>query len=144
MSKEKIYLIIIGSLVVMNLGLSYILFKQLSRGNMRPDDDKIQKMLGFDDEQMETYFESRRTHHTNILIIQDELKLISKSYYLTPLNDSTARDSIKNELEIKTNELYQLNDKHFDEVSSLYKPGQKNNKEKLINFLITNGPVMRK
>ena len=135
MKRIRTLSILVGLLILVNLGLVFWLLKP----PRRPDSEaragaRIQRIFQFDDEQMEQTRRSRDRHKADLAERMDELDELSIAYYTS--TDSLAKLALLNQLLEVTQMIYGINDRHFEEIRQICNEDQLQHVQGLIRSLV--------
>lgn len=148
MNKEKVLIILVCILLILNAVLIGMFFKQkrAPRGHQRVEqlssdqkDAQLKKHFDFDDRQMEIFVKSKQHHGGAVIPLKEELEELSKHYY--HLDDSEVnrqkRDSLLLEIGRINKNIYQTNLEHFDDIRNLCNAQQLEKLDRFIDNLLS-------
>ncbi|MDF1696159.1 MAG: hypothetical protein P1U56_10020 [Saprospiraceae bacterium] len=141
MNKQNILIGIIGILLLLNIGLVSALFMGKRAGNHpQPRNDQhankiIKERFDFTDEQMATFLASKNKHRTSMEEIKPALNAMSSTYYMQSTS-SMQKDSLLSEINLLTNNIYEANHLHFQEIKAICQPNQMAELDQFIKHLI--------
>jgi len=144
MNKIKTLSILVGILALINIGiLAFFLIGKPKghgpKGNRGGEKAHmlIKEKFGFDDSQMKSFQKSRMIHMETVKILEKQLTELSRSYYTIEVaNKKEVRDSLMNEINEVSENIYKSNLKHFDEVREICKPEQLPEMRNFVNGLL--------
>jgi hypothetical protein len=139
MNKEKTLLFVTALLVLLNLSLVGMMFLQKrfeTQGefpkNEKEADERLRLVFGFNEDQMVLIKKSREKNKLSLLPFQKDLQRLSSEYYMSNPSNIAQRDSLIVLIHRASDNIYKINNDHFDELRVLIKPDQKDKFEKLI------------
>ncbi|MEO0627210.1 MAG: hypothetical protein AAFY91_09495 [Bacteroidota bacterium] len=135
MKKIRTLSILVGLLVVINLGLVLWLFKPpVSPRNAAEAEARIQQIFQFDEGQMQLARTSRDKHKANLAERMDALDELSIDYYTS--TDTAYKSALLRQLLEATETIYAINDRHFEEIREICHEDQRQHVQGLIRSLI--------
>jgi len=133
----------IALLAILNIALMVFLWSSKShhkgphRDSPRGGEAFIQQRFGWDDAQLSLFVKSKKEHGELMKPAQKQLFEVSRMYYL---ETDTAKQSILNDRVLSiTEEIYQINQKHLNDIRSICTPAQLPEVENFIDHLV-HGP----
>ena len=140
MNKNKYLTLLVGLLVVLNvLVLSFVVLKKPHRPNFPPERHPLEKDLlhrmKLGDDQLATLEKSKETYKAKSRNLHQELNEVSIQYYSANIEDSVRENAHRKIIDL-TDEIYQVNLDHFEELRSLCTPSQIEIMEEFIEALI--------
>ncbi len=144
MNKIKTLSFLVGILALINIGLLIFLLMGPPRHKgpkgMRGKENAekfIQMKFGFDEGQMKQFRRSKVEHMNTSKALYSQLDKLSAVYYNDDSTDNNAnQDSLLNDIQVLSEEIYRNNKKHFDEVRGICRSDQLPELENFINGLI--------
>lgn len=137
MNKIKTLKIIIGLLLMINLGLLSFFFIRKGPPHHHGSDKgkaQIKKTFNFDDNQMIAFEESRAEHKDKSKTLTRNLHEVSKVYYSTA--DKVKQAALLDSITTISRQIYLANDEHFSDIRTICRPDQEKHMGKFINTLI--------
>jgi len=130
MSKEQLLTILAITLAGMNLLLVGFLYLRPSpmgpphlRGKAAAD-RFIKDKFKFDDAQLEAFLRSKDKHFEAINSTRRQLTEYSQAYYLLPIQQTAAKDSLLQLIQAQNLEIYSINNTHLEEIRQICRPDQ--------------------
>lgn len=124
MNKIKTLKSLVLILAVINIVLIASIFfrkRPPHRLNEKKAESVIQKRFSFDDNQMNAFKESKNKHKEKSKELESSLEKISAEFYTS---SSIVNEHLLDSILIITEDIYKLNDTHFDEIRSICKKDQ--------------------
>jgi len=150
MSKNTILTILVSVLLLINICTIGFLIMGKKHGHQGPIgernhhtlDETIQKNFQFDEGQMAQFEVSKASHMQSVNSLREILDDNSQKYYKVPSTDKAKRDSLISLIEKTTADIYEVNQKHFDEIRKICRPEQLTQMDNFIDMLLTS-PIKR-
>lgn len=158
MNKEKLLILLVSILLIMNVVMVAMFYKHSKRPKedqrreRMPDkmkDERIISHFGFDEAQVKSFLVSKEEHNGKIMPLKESLNEVSKEYYhlTNGESDKVKRDSLLLVIEDLTKGIYKINLQHFDDIRALCNEKQLDNLDTFISELLNEregGPGHRK
>ncbi|MEM0993922.1 MAG: hypothetical protein AAGI49_12865 [Bacteroidota bacterium] len=149
MNKVQILSILVAALLLLNLALIYGLTQrsftagaeQLSEEERmempRRDGQQLHRQMDFNEAQMERFEASKELHRVKMQKYQQQLRKLSKTYYYLNATDTLDRTALLAEINQVSNNIYQTNARHFDDLRAICTPEQLPKLDRFIGHLIS-------
>jgi protein CpxP len=139
MKKQTILLVIIGLLLLINLGQLTRPFWNSATSNRDRFDTKVAKDLNLNETQKAQFSQYASAHKKQIDNIQKEQKEVISLYFKVP------NDTLLNTITRLESEKIKLTEQHFSDIKSILKPAQISDFEELkstvLNQILQKEPV---
>lgn len=132
MNKNKFYIVIIISLIVMNLALLIFLFLGKPPRHEKPREIVIHQ-LNFDKNQIAEYDKLIKKHRHDIMKLDDEIFALKDNLYKNLSTESKANDSLINAISNKQVQVESVHYQHLLAIKKLCKPEQLEDYNNLTN-----------
>ncbi|MCB0655600.1 MAG: hypothetical protein KDC57_05655 [Saprospiraceae bacterium] len=149
MNKVRLLIMVASVLAVLNVVLLAVLFSTMAPihpGRINDDsgdNEKIQKVFDFDQQQMEAFLNSKKQHGVQMHEVQRRLNKASEDYYLLDENEAKQKASLLDTIVDLTRQVYLLNDRHFEDIRRICRPEQLPHVDGLIIDLLRRPPEQR-
>lgn len=142
MNKNKILILLLVFLGIMNVMLLYLVLNKPGKGH-RPPRDFIAEQLHFDTQQRNQFYDLNQVHHRKMEGIDDEILGLKKRLFLSIGGEGPTtreQDSIMARIGFLSGQRQAELYAYFIKIEALCKPDQKKKFKKIIGGALRQGP----